>query len=103
MALALSKDNFDEQTKSGVVLLDFWAEWCGPCRMLSPVIDTLSAEFTGKASIAKINIDDESELATKYGVRSIPTIFILKDGEIVEQFFGVQTKECLTEALNKHL
>ena len=101
--LQLTKDNFDEKTKSGVTLVDFWAPWCGPCRALTPIMEELEKEIGEKVTIAKVNCDDETELAQKFEVRSIPAIFIMKDSKIVEQFVGVQTKQQLTSAIDKAL
>lgn len=95
----LTSANFEEATSKGVVLVDFWATWCGPCRMLGPVLDQVAAEMGDDAVIAKINIDEEQDLAVKFGVRSIPAIFILKDGEVVESFVGVKDKGTLVNAL----
>ena len=81
--LELTSSNFDE-AKSGVALVDFWAPWCGPCRMLAPIIDELANEFDGKAKICKVNTDEEGDLAAQYGVRSIPTLIFFKNGEIVD-------------------
>jgi thioredoxin 1 len=102
-AQPISATNFEATVSKGVALLDFWAPWCGPCRMLGPVIDELATEYAGKAAIGKVNVDDESELAQRYGIRSIPAVFVLKDGAVVEQFVGVRTKAVLAEALNKAL
>ena len=101
--LQLTKDNFDEHTKSGVSLVDFWAPWCAPCRALTPIIEELEEEFGEKATIAKVNCDDEAELAQKFEVRSIPALFVLKDSKIVNQFVGVQTKQDLASALDNAL
>jgi thioredoxin 1 len=97
----ISDANFDAETKNGVVLVDFWAPWCGPCRAQGEVLEDLAAEVSGKAEICKINIDDYQETANKYGVRSIPTIIIFKDGEAVKQFVGVQSKDVLVEVISK--
>ncbi len=83
------------------VLVDFWAEWCGPCQMMTPIIHELSAEFEGKAKIAKVDVDSNSELTVKYGVRNIPTILIFKDGEIVEKIVGTTTKKELQDRIGK--
>lgn len=90
--------------KSSVpVLVDFWAPWCGPCRVQGPIIEDLAKETDEtKAKIGKINVDENHEIASKYGVMSIPTLAIFKDGAIVEQFVGVQSKEVLKLALTKH-
>ena len=80
--IELTKDNFAEHTQSGVALVDFWAPWCGPCRMLSPVIDKLTEEFEGKAKICKVNTDEQEELSAQFGIRSIPTmLFVPMDGQ----------------------
>jgi thioredoxin 1 len=81
------------------VLVDFWAEWCGPCRVMAPVIDELATEFAGRATIGKVNVDDEPALAVQYGIRSIPTLLLFKDGQIVDQSIGVVAKQILEEKL----
>lgn len=96
-------ENTIKEVNDGVVLLDFWAPWCGPCRMISPVLENLAEEFKDKAKICKINVDEESNLAIEYGVRSIPAIFILKDGEIKDSLIGATSKEVLAEKINKIL
>ena len=97
--LELNSSNFDE-AKSGIALVDFWAPWCGPCRMLSPVIEELANDFEGKAKICKVNTDEEGDLAAQFGVRSIPTIIFFKNGEVVDQLVGAQSKQVLTDKLN---
>ena len=90
---------FAETIKSGVVLVDFWAPWCGPCRMQSPILEEVATTVGDKATIAKINIDENPASATKFGVRSIPTLLLFKDGEVSQQFVGLQRKEQLTAAI----
>lgn len=96
----LTADNFEATVNSGVSLVDFWAPWCGPCRMIAPVIEELAEDFEGKANICKVNTDEQQDLAVKYGIRSIPTILFMKDGEIVDQMVGATSKQALTEKIN---
>jgi thioredoxin 1 len=98
--IELKKDNFEDTINEGVSLVDFWAPWCGPCRMLSPIIDQLAQEFEGKAKICKVNSDEEQDLTIKYGVRSIPTMLFIKDGEVVDQLIGANPKQALVDKLN---
>ena len=90
-----------EQTK--LVLVDFWAEWCGPCRMVGPIIDELSKDFEGKAVVGKIDVDSNQEFAAKYGVRNIPTVLLFKDGELVSRQVGVAPKKTYEDAINAAL
>lgn len=83
------------------VLVDFWAEWCGPCRMQGPIIEEVAKDFSGKAVIGKLNVDENMKSAQQYGVMSIPTLMIFKGGQMVKQYVGVQSKETLTAELNK--
>jgi len=99
----LTNDNFEEITKEGVSLVDFWAPWCGPCRMISPVIEELAVEFEGKANICKVNTDEQQELSTKFAVRSIPTIIFMKDGEVVDTIMGANSKEVFVDKINSLL
>ena len=98
--IELTNENFDTTVSDGLSLVDFWAPWCGPCRMIAPVIDELAGEFEGKANICKVNTDEQQDLAVKYGVRSIPTIIFMKNGEIVDQMVGAASKQALAEKLN---
>ena len=99
----LTPANFEEVTKEGVSMVDFWAPWCGPCRMIAPVIEELAADFEGKANICKVNIDEEQDLAVKYGIRSIPTILFMKNGEVADQMVGASSKQAFTDKINSLL
>lgn len=101
--LELNAANFDATVKEGVALVDFWAPWCGPCRMIAPVIDELAGDFDGKAKICKVNTDEEQDVAIKYGIRSIPTILFFKNGELVDQMIGASSKQVLADKINSLL
>jgi thioredoxin 1 len=99
----VNEDNFDTIVINSdkPVLVDFWAEWCGPCKMLTPTIEAIAEEYNDKSSIVKINVDDAPAIATKYGIRSIPSILLFSKGEVVEQRVGAVSKEELTSLLDK--
>ncbi|MEA3374456.1 MAG: thioredoxin [Campylobacterota bacterium] len=101
--LELTAANFDETVKEGVSLVDFWAPWCGPCRMIAPVIEELAEAFDGTAKICKVNTDEEQDVAVRYGIRSIPTILFFKDGEQVDQMVGAASKQAFEEKINSLL
>ena len=99
----LTQENFDATIAKGVAMVDFWAPWCGPCRMIDPVVEELANDFDGKATIAKCNTDEQQEVAVKYGIRSIPAILFFKDGELVDQMVGAASKEAFAEKINAQL
>jgi thioredoxin 1 len=100
MAVAVTKDNFNQTVAQGVSLLDFWAPWCGPCKMQLPIVEELAEELQGKATIAKVNVDEEPELASQFGVMSIPTLILFKDGQPVDKLVGLQSKAALQNKIN---
>ena len=96
--------NFETETQKGVVLVDFWAEWCGPCRRIAPIVEQLASEYDGRATIGKMNVDDNPNIPTnRFMVRGIPTLIVLKDGELVDTLVGLRGKEEITQVLDKHL
>ncbi len=105
MAFEFTDANFQEAAldNEGVSVVDFWAEWCGPCRMITPIIEELAKEYDGKATIGKVNVDHHPNVSMKYGVRSIPTILILKNGEVVDKHVGVTTKKVLADKIDSFL
>lgn len=105
MAFEFTDVNFQETAldNKGVTVIDFWAEWCGPCRMISPIIDELSTELDGKVLVGKVDVDNNPNVSFKFGVRSIPTVLILKNGEVVDKHVGVTTKQALLDKINAQL
>ena len=105
MALEFTDTNFSNEVleSDGVAVIDFWAEWCGPCRMLTPIIEDLHKEYDGKVKVGKLNVDQNPEVSMKYGVRSIPTILIVKNGEVVDKHVGVTTKQALAAKIDAQL
>lgn len=103
MVKALTDSNFETETKDGVVLVDFWATWCGPCRMQSPIIDELDDEMGDKVSFAKMDVDANPATPQEFGVMGIPTLLVKKDGEVVEKLVGFTPKERLEEVLEQYI
>ncbi len=105
MALEITDANFEELVLKSdkPVLVDFWAEWCGPCRMVGPVVEELATEFAGKAVVGKVNVDNNSGISAQFGIRNIPTILFFKNGEVVEKHVGVAAKNVLADKLNAHM
>ena len=95
--------DFDATVAEGVTMVDFWAPWCGPCRMIAPVVEELAEDFDGKAKIVKVNTDEEQDIAVKYGIRSIPTIIFFKDGEVADTMVGAASKDAFTAKINELL
>lgn len=104
MALEINKDNFQEiLASSKPVVIDFWAEWCGPCRMIGPIIEELANEYADQAIIGKCDVDSNDEIASQFAVRNIPTVIYLKDGKLVDKQVGATTKAALADKLKKLL
>ncbi len=101
--LELSDNDFESQVLQAAepVLVDFWAPWCGPCRMIAPIVEELASENAGSLKVAKVNIDTSPNVATQYGVTSIPTLMVFKNGEVVDRFLGIQPKQRLQEAIEQ--
>jgi len=96
-------NNFDDETSKGVVLVDFWAEWCGPCRRLAPTVDALASEFDGRATVAKLNVDENPNVPGRFAVRGIPTLLLFKEGQLAETIVGLRAKEDIAEMIERHL
>ena len=101
--VTLTQDNFEKEALQSTtpVLVDFWAEWCGPCKMIAPVLNELADEYQGKVKIGKVNVDEHQGLAAQYGVRAIPTLLILKNGQVAEQMVGAKSKRDLKASLDR--
>jgi len=103
-AIILTEDTFDKTIKSkSPVLVDFWAEWCGPCKMIGPMVEELAGEYEHKAIVAKLNVDDNPKISERFGVRSIPTFLLFKDGEVIDKQVGAVPKSVLVSKLNSQI
>lgn len=101
--ITLNQQNFDEITSKGVVLVDFWATWCGPCKMMAPNVEEITTEYKGKVTVGKVDVDECQELATRFGIMSIPTLIVFKDGEKKEVLVGYRLKMQIAQVLDKYL
>jgi len=103
--VTVSDDSFEQDvlSASGPVLVDYWAEWCGPCKMIAPVLEELADEYDGKVTVAKLNVDENPDTPPKYGIRGIPTLILFKDGEVAGTQVGAVSKTQLTEFINEHI
>ena len=95
--------NFDQEIKHGVVLVDFWAEWCGPCRRLAPAVDALANEYDGRVTVAKLNVDENPNVPTQFVVRGIPTLLLFKEGQLADTMVGLASKEEIAKMIERHL
>jgi len=101
--IILTTDNFADETSKGIVLVDFWASWCMPCKAMAPAIEEIASQTKGKVKVGKVDIDANGPLANRFGIQSIPTVMIFKDGQLMETFVGVQSKAALVNALSKYV
>lgn len=102
MGLILNNNNFDETIKNGVVLVDFWATWCGPCKMLAPNVEEIAKEYEGRAVVGKVDVDENPDLAERFGIMSIPALFVFVNGEVKEKLIGYRLKMQIAEVLDKY-
>lgn len=101
--IEIRNNNFESEVKDGLVLVDFYAQWCGPCRMLTPVLEQLDRQYNGKVKIVKVDIDANPETASRYGVMSIPNLMLFKDGKLSSHMLGFKTKQMLEQWINQNL
>ncbi len=102
--MELNGQNFNDSINSDIpVIVDFWAPWCGPCKVLSPTVDEIGQEYQGKATVAKVNVDENNDIAMRYGIMSIPTLKFFKNGKIVGEIVGAAPKQMIIQELEKHL
>ncbi|MBI3048761.1 MAG: thioredoxin [Acidobacteria bacterium] len=99
----LTDSNFDQEIRNGVTLVDFWAEWCGPCRRIAPIVEQLAGEYAGRATIAKLNVDENPNIPGRFMIRGIPTLLLFKNGQLAETLVGLAPKEDIARMIDKHL
>ena len=99
----LTDGNFDQEIKNGVVLVDFWAEWCGPCRRIAPIVEELAGSYDGRATVAKLNVDENPNVPGRFMIRGIPTLLLFKDGHLADTLVGLAPKEDIARMIDKHL
>jgi thioredoxin len=99
----LTDSNFDQEIRNGVVLVDFWAEWCGPCRRIAPIVEELAGKYDGRATVAKLNVDENPNVPGRFMIRGIPTLLLFKNGQLAETLVGLAPKEDIARLIDKHL
>jgi thioredoxin 1 len=99
----LTDSNFDQEIKNGVVLVDFWAEWCGPCRRIAPIVEELAGQYDGRATVAKLNVDENPSIPGRFMIRGIPTLLLFKNGQLADTLVGLAPKEDIARMIERHL
>ena len=99
----LTDSNFDQEIQAGVVLVDFWAEWCGPCRRIAPIVEELAGEYVGRATVGKLNVDENPHVPGRFMIRGIPTLLLFKNGQLADTLVGLAPKEDIAKMIDKHL
>jgi thioredoxin 1 len=99
----LTDSNFDQEIKSGVTLVDFWAEWCGPCRRIAPIVEQLAGEYEGRATVAKLNVDENPNVPGRFMIRGIPTLLLFKNGQLADTIVGLASRDDIARMIDKHL
>jgi thioredoxin 1 len=99
----LTDSNFDQEIKNGVVLVDFWAEWCGPCRRIAPIVEELAGQYDGRATVGKLNVDENPNVPGRFMIRGIPTLLLFKNGQLADTLVGLAPKEDIARMIDRHL
>jgi thioredoxin 1 len=101
--ITLTDSNFDQEIKNGVVLVDFWAEWCGPCRRIAPIVEELAGQYDGRATVGKLNVDENPNVPGRFMIRGIPTLLLFKNGQLADTLVGLAPKEDIARMIDRHL